>query len=153
MRSHRTPPRLADVDYRPDRTYLVTLCVAKRRAAFSNPCLASIATEQMRYFRETGLYYLYGYAVMPDHVHLVLRMRKVGVHLSKVVGTLRASITLRIRRLAIDFGWQRGYHERIIHNEEECRETIDYVLANPSRDGLVPPDRQYEYSGIIDCWR
>src|SRR5215467_4380360 len=105
MRFHRTPPRLLDVDYRQDRTYLVTFCVADRRVIFCDSTLASIVTQRLRYFRDAGLYYLYGYAVMPDHVHLVIRLRKIGTHLSKVVGTLRASITLNLRSHIEDFEW------------------------------------------------
>ena len=153
MRLHRTPPRLDDVDYTQDRTYLITFCVANRRQVFSTARYASIATQQLRHFRDAGLYYLYGYAVMPDHVHAVVRLRRIGVHLSKVVGTLRASITMRLRDLRCGFKWQRGYHEQIIHGERECRETIDYVLANPARAGLAAPGKQYERSGIIDRWR
>ena len=153
MKIHRTPPRLLDVDYRRDQTYLVTFCVADRRAVFRDSTLASIAIQQLRYFRDAELYYLYGYAVMPDHVHMVMRLRKTGIHLSKVIGTLRASITLRLRHLIDDFEWQRGYHERIIHDAHESLAAVDYVLRNPSRAGLVAPDRQYPHAGIIDRWR
>ena len=153
MRFHRTPPRLEDVDYAQDQTYLVTFCVGHRRAVFSKPSTAMIATAQLRRFRDAGLYYLYGYAVMPDHIHVVMRPRKIGVHLSKVVGTLRAAITIRVRKRIAGFEWQRGYHERIIYGATECRETVDYVLENPFRAGLVAADEQYEYSGIVDRWR
>ena len=152
MRFHRTPPRLQDVDYSQDRTYLITFCVASRVPVFTNPSVASIATTQLRSFRDAGLYYLYGFAVMPDHIHAVIRLRKIGVHLSKVVGSLRAAITIRVRRHIDGFEWQRGYHEQIIHGVTECRQTVDYVLANPFRAGLVAADEQYEHSGIIDRW-
>ena len=153
MRFHRTPPRLEGIDYTRDHTYLVTFCVADRRPIFSNSRIASIVTKQLRDCRDAGLYFLYGYAVMPDHVHVVMRLRKTGVHLSKVVGTLRSAITIQVRRHVGAFEWQRGYHERIIHGERDCRETIDYVLANPARAGLVAPDERYEHSGIVDRWR
>jgi len=120
---------------------------------FADSTLASIATRQLRYFRDAGLYYLYGYAVMPDHVHLVIRPRVTGIHLSKIVGTLRASITMKLRHHEGSFKWQRGYHEQIIHGVHECRATVDYVLANPSRAGLVAPNEQYPHSDIIDRWR
>jgi len=153
MRFHRTPPRLQDVDYTQDQTYLITFCVADRRPMFSNSSIASIATKQLRHFHDAGLYYLYGYAVMHDHIHLVMRMRKIGMHLSKVVGTLRSAIKISVRKHIDGFEWQRGYHEQIIHGENECRDTVDYVLANPARAGLVTPDEQYEHSGIVDRWR
>jgi len=131
----------------------VTFCVADRQAVFRDPTFASIATAQLRYFRDAGFYNLYGYAVMPDHVHAIMRSRKSGIHLSKVVGTLRASISLRIRQLMGHFAWQRGYHEQIINSERECLATVDYVLANPARAGLVPPGEQYPHSGVLDRWR
>jgi REP element-mobilizing transposase RayT len=153
MRYARTPTRLETIDYRQDRTYAVTFCVARRRPVFANPRLAAIAVECARHFRHTGLYYLYAYAVMFDHVHLVLRAIKPRVHLSKIVAVLRSCITSKVRPTIADFAWQRGYYERIVRSADECRETVEYVLANPRRANLVQDREQYPFSGFVDRWR
>ena len=131
----------------------MTFCVARRRPVFANPRLASTAVECVRHFRQTGLYYLYAYAVMFDHVHMVMRVIKPRVHLSKVIAVVRSCITSKVRRTVADFAWQRGYYERIVRNADECRETVEYVLANPRRAHLVQDREQYPFSGIVDGWR
>ncbi|HET9343156.1 MAG TPA: transposase [Candidatus Eremiobacteraceae bacterium] len=153
MRHARTPTRLETVDYRQDRTYAVTFCVARRRPVFANPLFASVAVECLRHFRQSELYYLYAYAVMFDHVHMVLRVIKPRVHLSKVIAVVRSCITSKVRRSIAHFAWQRGYYERIVRNADECRETVEYVLANPRRANLVKDREQYAFSGILDRWR
>src|SRR5215472_15497998 len=114
MRYSRTPMRLENVDYRHGRTYAITFCVARRRPVFAAPRMASIAVECVRHFRKTGLFYLYAYAVMHDHIHLVIRVIKPHGSLSKVVAVVRSCITSKVRTLLPGFAWQRGYYERII---------------------------------------
>ena len=148
----RTPPRLLNVDYTQKRTYFVTFCVARRREEFANPRNASLACACISQMRDEGHFWLYAYAVMPDHVHLVLRLRGDGLSLSRVVAKLRSAISRAIRSHRTDFAWQRGFYEWIVRTERDCHETIEYVLRNPIRAGLVHGDERYPYSGVIDSW-
>ena len=152
MRYFRTPPRLTAVDYIIARTYLITFCTAGRKRAFSDPVLASIACRRIRHFRDAGHYWLYAYTVMPDHVHAVIRARNTGLHLSRIVATLRSAISIDVRRYASDFSWQRGYHERILHEPDDVHAAVDYVLENPVRAALVSRGERYRFSGVVDMW-
>jgi len=153
MRIIRTPPRLENVDYRQIRTYLVTFCVAWRGRAFADPVLASIACRWIEHFRNSGFYWLYGYVVMHDHIHIVIRPQRAGTHLSKIVAMLKSASMVEIRRHLLRFKWQRGYHERVVREGEDLRSMIDYVLQNPARAGLIPADQLYPFAGVIDAWR
>jgi|SRR5579863_4040150 len=153
VRSFRTPPRLTDVDYRERRTYVITFCVHKRHPVFMNPKLAEIACAAFRRYCDSGWYWLYAYVVMPDHVHLVVRVRDRGVHLSRIVGMLKSAILTTARHAAYGFRWQRGYHERIIHSDAECEATIQYVLDNPQRKNLVRANERYAFVGVVQSWR
>src|SRR5690348_973721 len=153
MRTFRTPPRLETVDYRQIRTYLVTFCVARRSRAFEHPTLASIAARWIQHFRNSGFYWLYGFVVMPDHVHVVMRPQRAGTHLSTIVAMIKSASLVEIRRYSTGFRWQRGYHERIVREADDIEGMVDYVLQNPARAGLVRPDQLYPFAGVIDSWR
>ena len=153
MRNVRTPPRLENVDYRQIRTYLVTFCVASRARVLRDPVLASITAQWIQHFRNSGFYWLYGYVVMHDHVHIVIRPQRVGTHLSAIVAMLKSATMVEIRRYLQRFRWQRGYHERVVREGDSLEAMIDYVLQNPARAGLIRPDQLYPFAGVIDSWR
>jgi len=153
MEQYRTPPRLENVDYRANRSYLVTFCVRDRAKSFSDPLLASIACRWLRTFRDAGWYWLYAYCVMPDHIHIAMRIRDRSVHLSRVVAMIRSGILCEVRRHDDVFAWQRGYHDRIVRAKQDSTEIVRYVLANPRRAGLTHGDEAYPFSGVVDIWR
>src|SRR5450631_1407711 len=98
MKHFRAPPRLETVDYRAARSYLVTFCVKNRTKKFSDPILATIACRWIKSFRDSGWYWLYAYCVMPDHVHVAMRVRDHNVHLSRIVAMIRSGILFEVRR-------------------------------------------------------
>ena len=91
-------------------------------------------------YREECGYILYGYCLMPNHVHLMIRVlnsentpsgkmfptvNKVG----KFVGTLK-----RLTNREIGFNiWQTGSNDRIIRNDEEYIAYMEYIEANPQK--------------------
>jgi REP-associated tyrosine transposase len=130
----------------------VTFCTAKRGRTFLDPQLARVVVREIKALRESGLYWLYAYCVMPDHVHLVMKLRHSGLSLSQVVGRLRAAITRGLRARGKSIGWQRGYFDRVVREYETSREFILYVLRNPNRAGLCGADDVYEHVGTVDSW-
>jgi REP-associated tyrosine transposase len=132
---------------------LLTFCVSRRKQAFSDPVLASIACKWIRHFRDTGYFWLYAYVVMFDHVHVVCRLQKRDMHLSRIVAMLRSAMLVELRRYTSGFSWQRGYHERIVREGDDITKLVDYVLANPARAGIVKNGQQYAFAGFVDRWR
>lgn len=59
--------------------------------------------------------------------------------LSIIVRTFKASVTRECRRIGQnEFGWQRGYHDRIIRIEEELDRIRRYIEENPVKWELDP---------------
>jgi len=62
--------------------------------------------------------------------------------LGRIVGTYKAAVTRRCRRVhRPDFGWQRNYYERILRDRRELHLTRRYIADNPrqwSRDRHHP---------------
>lgn len=90
---------------------------------------------------------------MPDHVHLVLRLRQANRLLSRVVGAIKNRITSEGREMGKSFKWQFGFYDRVIRSYETPDEFVKYVMFNPVRAGLVADPMQYPYSGIVDIWK
>jgi REP element-mobilizing transposase RayT len=44
--------------------------------------------------------------------------------------------------------WHRSFHDHVIRNEQDLRETLEYVLLNPVKRGYVPKPEYYPFTGF-----
>jgi putative transposase len=51
--------------------------------------------------------------------------------LSTIIGSYKSVVTKHARRISEDFGWQAGFHDHIIRNQDSHRKIEDYILNNP----------------------
>src|SRR5450755_208331 len=115
MSQLRTPPRHPHFDYTSNAAVIfVTFCVWNRRPVFERSENAKAMRETLFGYRERGWFWLLSYCVMPDHVHLLLKLRTTDRKLSTVVTTLKNESAKRLRRIGCDLRWQYGYHDRIL---------------------------------------
>ena len=114
-----------------DSTYFVTWRLVSER-----PQLTVLERDQVAaVLREfaSQRYDLLAYVVMNDHIHVVVHPYP-GHALEKLVHTWKSYSAHLLqrggRRGAV---WQREYFDRIIRDEKELDEKVQYILANPSR--------------------
>jgi len=152
MPKSRTPQRLTNIDGAAPHSYLITFCVKNRRRVFSQRRAAQCACDAIVRCRTLKLYHLYAYCVMPDHVHLAIRIADRRVHVARVVAILKSAILCDIRRWVVGFQWQRGFHDYMVRECDDSTEIVRYVLRNPVRAGLAAEESQYPYAGTVDAW-
>jgi REP element-mobilizing transposase RayT len=87
---------------------------------------------------------------MPDHIHLLLKLRNSG-SLSAIVEVLKATIRNDASHVT-NVVWMRGFHERIKREYESSDEYVKYITQNPVRAGLVAAAESYPFLGRPDCW-
>ena len=83
--------------------------------------------------------YLDSYAIMPNHLHLILFFDHTASNLPAVIAWLKTMTTNAYIRGVRTEGfppfqkklWQRSYYEHIIRNETELTEIRSYVSENP----------------------
>jgi putative transposase len=150
MNFSRRPPRLKNAPYSAPRSFFVTFCAFDRQRAFAEANAARIACEAIIEYRRRELYYLYAYCVMPDHIHLVIKLTAGAGHLSQIIGNLKRIIRHRCAVSGCSFRWQPGYFDRIVREHERSDEFIRYVLLNPVRAGLVTGESRYSFCGRYD---
>ncbi len=140
-------------DYSQDRTYFVTICVQNRQRIFTDRKIAALAQGELKSFRDRGWFWLYVFVVMPDHIHMLIRLRDESRTLGRVIATLKSAIQFRSRRAGIDFKWQYNFYEHVVRLEEPIDQIIGYILRNPERAGLVKQGEDYPFAVVVDPYR
>jgi REP element-mobilizing transposase RayT len=85
-----------------------------------------------------SFYELSAVCVMPDHVHLILSPCQ-GFSLSRIMHGIKGVTAHRMNSLRGSQGriWQVESWDRIIRDENELDEKLNYMLQNPVKAGLV----------------
>jgi len=107
-------------------------CLLRDRAT------ASIVESSLR-FHDQRLYELMAWSVMPNHVHVVMRLF-LGRDLARVLHSWKSFTGNECNRILGREGrfWQREYFDRIVRDERELHRVIEYVVQNPAKAGLEP---------------
>ncbi len=91
-------------------------------------------------------YTLISVVVMPDHVHLLLTPAK-DYELSRIMKGIKGTTARQINLKRGTFGtiWREESFDRIIRDQKELDEKLNYMLNNPLKKNLV--DDPYKYHG------
>jgi putative transposase len=109
---------------------------------------------------------LWAWVLMPEHVHLLVAPREVGVEVGRFAGGIKEQVARKaiawleenapewIPTITVQEGkrtrrrfWQPGGgYDRNVDNLKTLLAIIDYIHANPVRRGLVERPEDWEYS-------
>jgi putative transposase len=81
-------------------------------------------------------FYVTGFVVMPEHVHLLLSEPERS-NLTVALQMLKQIVSQELNDHATTPFWQPRYYDFNVYREEELMEKLDYVHRNPVRRGLV----------------
>lgn len=98
------------------------------------------------------------YVLMPDHLHLFVRITP-EIRLSSWASGLKRCVTMVLReagempvqlsgRKLASF-WQPGFFDHMLRRDESYGEKWDYVFQNPVRAGLVDDADAWRFQGEI----
>ena len=86
------------------------------------------------------------YVLMPDHIHLFVRLSP-DLSLPQWVRNLKRSISTRIVEHAPH--WQEGFFDHLLRSKESYSQKWAYVRENPVRAGLAAWHENWPYQGEI----
>ena len=146
-KSHDKEAALAAVDNLADRIFFVTSVTWGRRSLFQSEPAARILTETVFSYRERGIFQLYEFVIMPDHIHLLLAPNST-VALERAMQFIKGGFSHRFMketgsRMEI---WQRGFTNHRIRDWTDFERHRGYIHLNPVRAGLVEFPKDYPYS-------
>jgi len=109
--------------------FLVTTNIKNRKPIFTNDAYAHEAIETLYRVQVRHPFVLYGFVVMPDHCHLLVRIPKNG-SLSKTMNIYKGIVSLNIGNGPM---WQPRFHVRWVKNSSGA---LRYIHMNPVQAGL-----------------
>jgi len=145
----RKPNRLNQFDYSSCRAYFITVCTKDRRNLFWENVGATIGRPQDIELSNYGrivddaiknipsiypMIMVEKYVIMPNHIHLILRIvcdeygrPMVAPTISNVISQMKGYVSKKIGFPV----WQKLFHDHIIRNEHDYNEVWQYIENNP----------------------
>jgi putative transposase len=125
--------------------HFVTFSCVRRRPYLLQPSARTIFVQILTEIRSRHGFHLFGYVVMPEHVHLLLD-EAGGLNPSKVVQVVKQKVSSRLGHgSGIPF-WQRRFYDFNTWSSGKIAEKLNYMHENPLRRGLVAHPREWPWS-------
>jgi REP element-mobilizing transposase RayT len=108
--------------------------------------VAQMVMASIDYGAEIGHYHLHAFAIMSNHVHLLITPH---ISVSKLLCSLKGATAKRVNLLLGRTGqpfWQDESYDHLVRNGEEFRRIQRYIESNPVIAGLVTRPEDYPYS-------
>ena len=116
-------------------TYALTTTTYQRRALFTRTATAQMLVDALFHYRDQGRYQLHGFAVMPDHLHVLLTPA-TGQTIERCAQCIKGGFSHEFRKQFPAEVWQTGFHEHRVRNGADFANQIAYIAANPGKQGL-----------------
>src|SRR5579863_10682935 len=130
-----------------DRTFFVTSVIWERRPLFRSEPAATLFVETLFGYHDRGIFQLYEFVLMPDHIHLLLAP-KPTLALERAMQFIKGGYSHRFMketgsRIEI---WQRSFTNHRIREALDYEKHRSYIRSNPVRAGLVERPQDYPFS-------
>jgi len=129
----------------------VTFRCYRRQPFFATPELFEHFVRCLEDMRRRFDVCIYGYVVMPEHVHLLLS-EPPRAKLAEAIHYLKLSFAKRVRGLrpAAQMGafWQKRYYDRNVRSYCEFTVKLRYLHRNPVERGLVKEAADWKWSSF-----
>jgi len=118
--------------------YHITTATRGRAPVFRDFECARAAAASIASPASIGDASLLAWVLMPDHLHMLLQLG-ADRGLSPLVGRIKARSAKAVQHVTGCKGavWAKGYHDRALRREDDLRDVVRYIIANPLRAGLV----------------
>ena len=131
------------------QTHFVTFSCYHRLPLLNEPRGKRIFELALERVRRRFRLCIYGYVVMPEHVHLLLSEPEREV-LASAIKSLKQGVSRRSIGNAEHF-WQKRYYDFNIRNYRQFVEKLEYIHRNPVKRGLCGRPEDWEWSSFLQC--
>ena len=150
--------------------HFMTCTIVEWIPLFSNPHLANLLLDSLRFLQDQDRLTLHSYVIMENHLHLIASAEDLSRQISQfksftarsIVDWLRSDSPnsywlQRLARAKLDHKtgqryqvWQEGSHPQVIMSEDILRQKIEYIHNNPVKRGYVDDPAHWRYSSYRD---
>ncbi|QFU23419.1 transposase [Shewanella eurypsychrophilus] len=130
--------------------YFVTTNTHNREALFLDFDCARIVINNLKHTDKLNITNTIGFVLMPDHLHWLFQLNETA-DLSYAVGSTKGRSAKQInthlkRNIKV---WQPGFYDHCLRQDEEIKEVMRYIVANPLRANLVDNIGNYSHWDCI----
>ncbi len=130
---------------RSDRTFFATTRTAMGHRLFQSERNATLLVHVLRHHVATKKFKLHDFAIMPDHVHLLLTVHNMTIE--RAMQLIKGGFSYRLSK---EFGylgevWQKGFSEVRVNGNQDFLQVRKYIALNPVKAGLVDAPENYPY--------
>jgi putative transposase len=153
------------------QSHFLTFSCYHRQPKFDTPDTCDLFVLTLEEMRQRFAMCIYGYVVMPEHVHLLVsepgaaprdhsvpqvRVRSLDTNLgppptlADAMHFLKLSFAKRLRgRIGSSSSfWQKRYYDRNLRDEREFHVKLRYLHRNPVKRGLVKDPADWQWSSF-----
>ena len=132
-----------------ERSVFITSVTHNRQAVFQSDEDRDLLVSTMRSVQAIAVFHLLAYAILPDHVHLLMRT-DITTDFSRVMHSIKRNFTLNYKRLhginTASVLWQSKFWDHIIRDEDDLTRHLDYIHYNVVKHGLVVSPGDWKHS-------
>ena len=141
--------RRLDCDYAGDVDTHVTIC-ANHGEPFRDDSVATIACANVEFYCRKLAYRLYGYTLMPDHLHVLLSPAASERALAYWLDVFKSYTTNQFHELGRRGPlWQPSAHDHVCRDGETAEAVLTYIVDNPVRAGLVERWQDWPWTKVF----
>lgn len=124
--------------------HFVTFSCYRRLPYLHNDHARTIFLDILERCRQRHEFHVYGYVLMPEHVHLLLS-EPPELKFSGIFRALKTETSKQLKGDRYRF-WQLNYHDFNVFTEKKFREKLRYMHRNPVKRGLVENPEDWPWS-------
>ncbi len=130
----------------PNQPYFVTAATRDRQPIFRNRQAAELMLTELGRLRDELGFALLAYAVMPDHLHLVL-VPSAKADLSRIMQSVKGRFARFWNGQSGHEGglWQPRYYESAVRTQKQLTQWLGYIDRNPVQARLADAPETYPY--------
>jgi putative transposase len=113
--------------------------------ATDNACMTFVSA--LERVRQSYRLCVYGYVVMPEHVHLLVNEPERDT-LARALQSLKQGVARRLALRAEEPFWQPRYYDFNVWSERKFVEKLRYLHRNPVARALVPKPEDWRWTSF-----
>ncbi len=134
------------------QAHFVTFSCYRRQPGLRPPERCDLFVEKLEQTRQRFSLRIYGFVVMPEHVHVLLSEPDRG-RLADAIHSLKLAVAKSVPGLGTAPGeppqfWQKRYYDRNVRDHDEFVEKLRYIHRNPVKRGLVKRPEDWPWSSF-----
>jgi len=128
--------------------HFITFSCYHRAPLLTSPDSRRTFEQTMEQVRRWYGFYVTGYVVMPEHVHLLLSEPKTGKLFTALQMLKQIAAHRLISRTHTGIFWQARYYDFNVWSELKRIEKLRYIHRNPVKRGLCESPEGWEWSSF-----